>query len=78
MPRSMASRRRAVEGEVEDVEGAEDWGALASEAVLSLRCLSQKAKAAFFLPGWLTGSSMLTRPLAAQAFHQPQCRHQML
>ena len=40
-----------------DVEGV----ALVSEEVLSLRCLSQKANAGFFLPAWFTGSSMMAQ-----------------
>lgn len=55
--------RRAVDGEVDEVEADVLALALAAaellgEVVLSLRCLSQKANAGFFLLAWLTGSSM--------------------
>ena len=51
VPRSSASIRRAVEGEVaEEADAAADvdGGAPLGEELLSLRCLSQKAKAGFF------------------------------
>lgn len=41
----------------EDAE-VEATAELESDAVLSLRCLSQNAKAGFFLLAWLSGSSM--------------------
>lgn len=46
VPRSRASMRRAVEGEVL----LETMAAGGAAEVLSLRCLSQNAKASFFLP----------------------------